>query len=59
MITILLDKDRGLLTECLVHKKTINGAFHVLSIDRWRPVILEKCRDKVKNRVLLFHKNDC
>ncbi len=35
----------------------INGPSYVLFIDRLRPVISEKCRGKVKNRVLLFHEN--
>jgi hypothetical protein len=52
-----LDKDSSLLTEYLAHKETINDPSYAEFIDRLRPVILEKCHGKVKNRALLFHEN--
>ena len=56
-MVIFWDKYGVLLSEYLPGGTTINGPYYVSITERLRCAILEKCRGKVSDGVLLLHDN--
>ena len=57
MMITFWDKDDIPLTECLLHRTTINGPSDTSTIEQLRSVIVEQGRGKVSHGALLLHDN--